>query len=76
MTKYLGKKNLKVLLQIFLLNFLPYCSMIIWHLEIANLYFLYWSLLSAVYSSWSSIKHDSSEGFGVIWAVIPTILCE
>lgn len=49
--------------------------MIIWTLEIANLYFLYWALPNAVYSYWSSIKHDSSEGFGVIWAVIPTILC-
>lgn len=70
------KKNLKLMLQIFLLNFLPYCSMIIQTLEIANLYFLNRALLNAVYSYWSSIKHDSSEGFGVIWAVIPTILSE
>lgn len=59
-----------------MLNFLPYCSMFIPTLEIANLCFLNQALLNAVSSYWSSIKHDSSEGFGVIWAVIPTILCE
>lgn len=63
------------MLEIFLLN-LPYCSMIIQTLETANLYFLNRVLLTAVYSYWSSIKHDRSEGFGVIWAVIPPILCE
>lgn len=76
MAKYLGKKIFKEMLQIFLLNLLPYCSMVIRTLERANLYFLNQDLLNAVYSYWSSIGHDSSEGFGVIWAIIPTIPSE
>lgn len=50
MAKYLGKKIFKEMLQIFLLNFLPYCSMIIRTLETANLDFLNQALLNAVYS--------------------------